>query len=455
VERLKNRFPRWIPIAGLALFASGCASFPGPKPSEPVEAASSETDAREPAGASTPGPASVAIGAGVPSAPDSLSEISKVIAETNHELAEQTGEAEKAPLQIPIAINRKVEQWIKYFTEREHDMTTRYIERGEPLRPHIEAILKENEVPPELYYLAMIESGFSLQAKSRAKAVGIWQFVKGTAKNYRMTVTNAVDERRNWIKATEAAANYLKDLHNVFGNWYLALAAYNSGEYKIVRTIMKGKTRDFWVLAERGLLPQETMDYVPKYLAAQIVAKNYQRLGFQPEFQPEDQWEDWDTVSVPSGVRLKDLAKKTGVSLNILRRWNKDLLRDITPFSRSGSVDIYMPKTEVAKFEAAHDEIAKLQGHFSKKERQMLAKVPSEKELGSYDFYVVRRGENLSTISKRIGISTRTLMKINGLRRGRIHPGQRLKYYPSAVDDEAPRKKKNRKPSSKKKRHED
>jgi membrane-bound lytic murein transglycosylase D len=194
-----------------------------------------------------------------------------VIAETNPVLAEGSAENDKVPLQIPMEINRRVESWIKYFTVRQRDMTTRYLERGEPLRPHIEAILKENEVPPELFYLAMIESGFVTHAKSRAKAVGVWQFVKGTGKNYRMTINNNVDERRNWIKATEAAANYLKDLNNVFGSWYLALAAYNAGEYKIVRSIMKGKTRDFWVLAERGLLPKETMDYVPKFLAAHIL----------------------------------------------------------------------------------------------------------------------------------------------------------------------------------------
>ncbi len=296
-------------------------------------------------------------------------------------------------------------------------------------------------MPPELYYLAMIESGFSLGAKSRAKAVGIWQFVRGTAKNYRMTVNTSVDERRNWIKATEAAANYLKDLHNVFGNWYLALAAYNSGEYKIVRTIMKGKTRDFWVLAERGLLPQETMDYVPKFLAAQIVAKNYQRLGFRLDIQPDDHWEDWDSVSVPSGVKLSDLAKKSGVPLATLKRWNRDLLRGVTPYSRTGTVDIYMPKVEIAKFDAAKDEIAKLHGHFTKRERQRLAAADAGDDEG-FDFYIVRRGDNLSTISKHIGISTRTLMKINGLRRGRIHPGQRLKFYPNAAakggEDRAP-----------------
>lgn len=432
-----------IAIVLAAGLLPGCAS----SRSEPEVVSSpvtiAEELAREPAGAK-PGDAAAPA--------DSVAEINKIISETNQQLSENGGEHDQVPLQIPVEINRKVEQWIKYFTERQHDMTTRYLERGEPLRAHIEAILKENEVPADLYYLAMIESGFVSQARSRAKAVGIWQFVKGTGKNYKMQINSSVDERRNWIKATEAAANYLKDLHNVFGSWYLALAAYNSGEYKIVRSIMKGKTRDFWVLAERGLLPQETMDYVPKFLAAELVAKNYKRLGFTLNSRPEDEWADWDTVSVPSGAKLADLSRVTGVPGDVLKRWNRDLLKGVTPFSPTGSVDIYIPKTEVAKFEAAKDDVAKVAQHLTRKERQRIARGEED----NYGYYVVRRGDNLSGISRRIGISTRTLMKINGLRRGRIHPGQRLKYYGNGATaeddgDEAPKKKKKRGPASKKK----
>jgi membrane-bound lytic murein transglycosylase D len=435
--------------SGIALLLTagllpGCAAW---KPEPEVVSAPAtiaEEALREPAGAKH------TVDSTAPA--DSVAEINKIIAETNQQLSENGGEHDQVPLQIPVEINRKVEQWIKFFTEREHDMTTRYLERGEPLRPHIEAILKENEVPADLYYLAMIESGFVSQARSRAKAVGIWQFVKGTGKNYKMQINSSVDERRNWIKATEAAANYLKDLHNVFGSWYLALAAYNSGEYKIVRSIMKGKTRDFWVLAERGLLPQETMDYVPKFLAAELVAKNYKRLGFNLTLKPEDEWADWETVSVPSGIKLTDLAKKTSISIDVLKRWNRDLVKGTTPFSQTGSVDIYLPKAEVAKVDAAKDEVAKLTQHLSKKERTRIARGGED----NYGYYVVRRGDNLGSISRHIGISTRTLMKINGLRRGRIHPGQRLKYYGNGATaeddtDDSPKKKKKRGPASKKK----
>ncbi|HEY8279103.1 MAG TPA: transglycosylase SLT domain-containing protein [Bdellovibrionota bacterium] len=396
-------------LATLASCASWRANFEG--------------DHRDPAAATA------ATGSATATLSDSPAEINKIIEETNPVLSEFAGENEKVPLQIPIEINRRVAGWLKYFTERERAMTTRYLERGEALRPHIEAILRENEVPAELFYLAMIESGFVISAKSRAKAVGIWQFVKGTGKNYRMVINKSVDERRNWIKATEAAANYLKDLNNVFGSWYLALAAYNAGEHRIVRSIMKGKTRDFWVLAERGLLPQETMDYVPKFLAAHIVGKNYERLGFKLNIGPEDKWDDWDTVSVPSGVRLSDIARKSSIPLAVLKRWNRDLIHGVTPYSRNGTVDIYLPKTEVAKFDTLKEQIENLKRFRHGWTRQQMADATNAADDGSYDFYVVRRGDNLASISRRIGISTRTLMKINGLRRGRIHPGQRLKFY--------------------------
>jgi membrane-bound lytic murein transglycosylase D len=361
---------------------------------------------------------------------ESPAEIEKILSETNPVLSEAGGESEKIPLHIPIEINRNVAQWMKFFAERERERTQRYFERGEALRPHIEQILRDNEVPAELYYLAMIESGFVSHAKSRAKAVGVWQFMPGTARNYGLQVNSAVDERRNWIKATEAAASYLKDLNNVFGSWYLALAAYNAGEHRIVRSIMKGKTRDFWALAEAGLLPKETLNYVPKFLAAHIVGKNMKRFNFDVKLEEADKWAPFETVSVPSGTRLRDLSKITGVDHEIIKRWNQDLIRGVTPTTKTGTVDIYIPKENLAAFEQKKEEIAKLKRFKSGGNERVYASAGKSSDGKSYDIYVVRRGDNLSVISRRIGTTVRTLMKINGIRRGRIHPGQRLKFYP-------------------------
>lgn len=384
-------------------------------------------------------PDAVAMASGMKgSLPQTVDEIEKELAATNPVLSEAGGEPEKVPLHIPIEINRNVAQWIQFFSVRERAMTERYFERGEALRPHIEQILKENDVPPELYYLAMIESGFVRSAKSHAKAVGVWQFMPGTARNYGLRVNNVVDERRNWIKSTEAAASYLKDLNNVFGSWYLALAAYNAGEYRIVRSIMKGKTRDFWSLAEAGLLPKETLNYVPKYLAAHIIGKHKDKYGFNVTVPDSERWAPFETVSVPSGVRLRDLAKITGTSQDVLKRWNFDLLKDVTPSEKSGTVDIYIPKDYLPSFEKEKEAIAKLQRVKGLGDQRVYASSKDERG-SSYDIYVVRRGDNLSTISKRIGTSVRTLIKVNGLKKKRIHPGQRLKFYPKVSEAKAPK----------------
>lgn len=410
----------------LSLGLSACASLSGPNLQDGY---------RDPA-STAPAPAAAAA-----SPLESPAEIEKILSETNPVLSEANGESEKVPLHIPIEINRNVAQWMKFFAERERERTQRYFERGEALRPHIEQILRDNEVPAELYYLAMIESGFVSHAKSRAKAVGVWQFMPGTGRNYGLQVNSAVDERRNWIKSTEAAASYLKDLNNVFGSWYLALAAYNAGEHRIVRSIMKGKTRDFWALAEAGLLPKETLNYVPKFLAAHIVGKNMKRFNFEVKLEEADKWAPFETVSVPSGARLKDLSKITGVNLEVIKRWNQDLLRGVTPTTKTGTVDIYIPKENLAAFEQKKEEIAKLQRFKSGGSERVYASAGKSSDGKTYDIYVVRRGDNLSIISRRIGTTVRTLMKINGIRRGRIHPGQRLKYYPVTTSAEGRSKK--------------
>lgn len=417
----------------LALFLSGCATL-APK----------VTEERKPA--SLP---SAVVESADPLA--SQSEIDKIIEEANPVLSETGPDGEKIPLHIPIEINRKVAEWIKYFTVREREMTQRYLERGEALRPHLELILKENDVPAELFYLAMIESGFVTHARSRAKAVGVWQFMPGTAKNYGLAVNSNIDERRNWIKATEAAATYLKDLNNVFGSWYLALAAYNAGEYRIVRSIMKGKTRDFWALAEAGLLPQETLNYVPKFLAAHIVGRDFKKYGFEVKVEPQDTWDDFETVNVPSGVRLKEISKVSGISHEILKRWNFDLIRDITPKSKTGSAEIYLPKGLSSKIEEAKADIEKLKKVNGFTEERSYASANGNGH--SYTMYVVRKGENLTNISKRLGISVRTLMKINGIKKSRIHPGMHLKYYNSTTAEKVSVSRKIASNPKKKKQH--
>ncbi len=329
---------------------------------------------------------------------------------------------DEAPLFIPTEINNRVASWIHYFTVQRRALTIRYFERASALKPNIEKILEENDLPKELIYLVMIESGFVLKARSKAKAVGLWQMIPGTARNYGLTVNRSVDERINWIKSTEAAITYLKDLKNVFGSWYLAFSAYNAGEYRVVRSIMRGKSRDFWALAEGKMLPKETLNYVPKFLAMLIIGKNLEKYNIQ--FKESEKWDiNYKQVEVPSSFKLTSLARITNVPLKILRHWNQDLLRGRTPYSRNGVVEIYLPEAEALKVMSHRQQLAK---YIKKKPYQRRRR--SNKSM--YSIYVVKSGDTLSGISGRLGISLRTLMKINRLRiKRKIHPGQRLRYY--------------------------
>jgi hypothetical protein len=143
----------------------------------------------------------------------------------------------------------------------------------------IELALVKEKIPKELYYLAMIESGFVLNATSDAKAVGIWQLIDSTARRYGLRVDDKVDERYDPYKSTKAAVQYLKDLHNVYQSWPLAIAAYNSGERRVLNAIMSNNGRDFWEISKKKLLPQETIDYVPKFMAALIIGEDLERFA--------------------------------------------------------------------------------------------------------------------------------------------------------------------------------
>lgn len=180
----------------------------------------------------------------------------------------------------PVVVNTMVENWVEYFTGRGRAYFELYLQRSEAFVPFIAPILKENGLPEDLVYLAMIESGFNTHARSRAKAVGPWQFMTFTGKRYGLKVNWWVDERRDIRRATVAAGNYLRTLHGYFGSWELAAAAYNAGEFKIARAIKRFGTRDFWAITRYRFLKPETRNYVPKLMAAAIIGKNREQFGF-------------------------------------------------------------------------------------------------------------------------------------------------------------------------------
>jgi LysM repeat protein len=214
--------------------------------------------------------------------PQSRSSVVPVISKSTQKIRIRGVDLENTEFDFPITVNSKVEQWVDYFAGRGRGHFERYLERSELFIPFIQPILRQNGMPEDLVYLAMIESGFNNHAASHAKAVGPWQFISATGKRYGLSINWWEDERRDTHKSTVAAIDYLKDLYGMFGSWELAAAGYNAGEAKIARAIQRYGTKDFWSLTRQRYLRLETRDYVPKIMAAAIVAKNRVQFGFPP-----------------------------------------------------------------------------------------------------------------------------------------------------------------------------
>lgn len=228
--------------------------------------------------------------------------------------------------------NDSVDYWIAQFTGQYRERFAEFMERGAVYKTLIEGILTRNGVPAELYYLAMIESGFIHNASSKVRAVGIWQFMRPTGRLYGLRADHEVDERMDPIRSTEAAARCLRDLHRQFGSWYLAMAAYNAGPGRVRKAIRTGHSRNFWTLVDRGALPHETSQYVPQFQAAMAIAKNPEAYGFKRHV--ELKYPTVRKVQVASRVSLEKIAKQKGLSLEALRAVNPHIRGEKTPTGR-------------------------------------------------------------------------------------------------------------------------
>ena len=236
--------------------------------------------------------------------------------------------AAKAPEAAFDLHKPEVESRVAHFQTRLRDFFDDALLRGAKYVPTMADILVREGLPAELAYLPLIESGYRPQAVSRAGAAGPWQFIPETGKRYGLRIDSMVDERRDPIKSTQAAVQYLKDLHEMFGDWELSLAAYNSGEYRVARILANTDAGDFWDMRERGYLPSETAEYVPRFLAAVRIASAPQRYGFaQPAHVPFR----FETVQVDRQVSLQTAAGFCGVPTSELAELNPALRRGVTP----------------------------------------------------------------------------------------------------------------------------
>jgi len=334
---------------------------------------------------------------------------------------------------------KRMEFWVDYFTKKNRDRFQRFLNNGEEYRHHIEAVFQQYGLPKELYFVGLIESGYYLGARSHASAVGPWQFIKATGRRYGMVITHEMDERQDLFKATHAAAQYFKDLHNIFSSWELALAAYNAGENGMIRRIMKYGTRDFYKLSRNKQLPSETINYVPKVLAAMHIVNNAKAYGFE---LPKKQHRLFDqTVLLPAkrNVTLQSIAKNLNVDHRILKKLNPELRRNITPRHFAGTYMLRVPKSKYA-YELAEEvktsapvvatitTLPKFSRPESRKElnrRTAAALVPK--------IHRVRKGDTIINLAKAYKTTPRALAENNNLSswRAKLKVGQRLQLAPN------------------------
>ena len=315
---------------------------------------------------------------------------------------------------VPIVIDSSVQSHIRYFNTSIRNRFEQWLVRLSRYRPLVEHIFTEFHLPSDLVYLSLVESGFNPYAYSRAKATGPWQFMKGTAKLYGLRVDAYVDERRDPIKSTVAAARYLRDLYDLFGAWPLAMAAYNAGEGKVMRALQKARAESFTDISKTRLIRRETKEYVPRFMAATIIAKNPDRYGFPQEASEPHQFEE---VVVTRPLHFHAIANATGVPYTELRLLNPELRRDATP----PGDDAYLLKVPVgtkAKVEQLLDRIPTYK--FPPMAKSQLASA------GSSRWYKVRVGDTLEKVSRRFRIPLKTLKTRNNLTGPTIRPGDFL-----------------------------
>jgi membrane-bound lytic murein transglycosylase D len=304
---------------------------------------------------------------------------------------------------IPMVLNDSVESHLEYFKTRGRDVFQRWLDRSARYIPVMKDIFREKNLPEDLVYVAMIESGFNPYAVSWCKAVGAWQFMPATGKLYGLKIDWWIDERKDPIKSTQAAAEHLKDLHNLFGSWPLALASYNAGAGKVQRAVLRTRSDDFWDLKASRFIKPETKNYIPKYMAATIIAKNPEGYGFTAGSREPFKY---DEVTLEESTDLRLIARCAECTYEEIKELNPELKRWVTP----PHYDRYVLRIPPGKKDV-------FQTNF--------AAVPPEQKI-KWERHEVKKGETLAGLAKKYNTSAEAIRDVNGLRKNRLSPGKHL-----------------------------
>ncbi|CAM1352170.1 lytic transglycosylase domain-containing protein [Tenacibaculum crassostreae] len=294
--------------------------------------------------------------------------------------------------------------------------------------PMFEQYLDQYDIPLEMKYLAIVESALRPDARSRVGATGLWQFMYGTGVQFNLKVNSYVDERQDPVKSTKAACKYLSQLYKIFGDWDLALAAYNSGPGNVSKAIKRsGGYKNYWNI--RPFLPQETAGYVPAFYATMYIFEYADKHDLYPE-SPKIFHFETDTVRVKRTISFDQVSEKTGIDTELLSFLNPSYKLDIIPYVKDKNYAVRLPRRDMIDFLEKEEEIYTLANEDDAKREKPL---PKYFEMDKRIRYKVRNGDYLGKIANKFGVRVSDIKRWNGLRSHHLKIGQRLSIYPKKM----------------------
>ncbi len=335
-----------------------------------------------------------------------------------------------------VEYNKSLENLIKAYLKRRKSAYGTLMSRAQFYFPMFEEQLDKYDIPLEIKYLAIVESALKPRAKSRVGATGLWQFMYQTGKQFDLNVSSYVDERQDPLKATEAACKYLTALYRIFGDWDLALAAYNSGPGNVNKAIRRaGGKRNYWNI--RQFLPRETAGYLPAFYATLYIMKYADDHGIVAKKAYINKFET-DTIYIKKQLTFEQIHKFLDVDIEMLQFLNPQYKLDIIPYRKDKNYYVRLPLYNVGQYISNEKELyAFVDAEEAKREKQL----PQNMELNNSVRYKVKNGDYLGKIATKFGVSVSSLKRWNGLRSNRLKIGQRLTIYPRKLTSSTTSKK--------------
>ena len=324
-----------------------------------------------------------------------------------------------------VEYNPQLESVIKGWLKNRHQSFERLMGLSKYYFPMFERELDNYNIPLEMKYLAIVESALKPRARSRVGATGLWQFMFATGKQYGLSVSSYVDERSDPIKSTESASKYLAKLYQIFGDWDLALAAYNSGPGNVNKAIRRsGGYKNYWNI--RPNLPRETAGYVPAFLATMYIFEYAEEHGFV-QHKPKFNYVETDTIRVKQMITLDQVSEFTGVKIETLQFLNPSYKLDIIPYIKGKNYTLRLPREVVGAFVNNEQQMyAFAKAEFNEREKPLPQLIKSDTKTR----YKVRQGDYLGKIARKFGVRVSQIKRWNGLRSNNLKIGQRLTIYP-------------------------